>query len=91
MKIGAALVITVLALSWLSPVAVAQGSPQQLPAGDVNHRGETVSPDVIGIVTVLGAYAILWAGFALALKIRALLDDEEEGAGSEAASAPLGA
>jgi len=89
MKSMAVLTILALAFTWVVPVTAAQSTPSALPADDGIPRGETVSPDIIGVIAVLSAYALLWGAFAVALKIRAMLDDDEDGASSEAVSGAI--
>lgn len=89
MKALAVLTVLALAFTWVMPVTAAQSTPSALPAGDGLPRGDTVSPDIIGIIAVLSAYALLWGAFAVALKIRAMLDDDEDGAASEAVSGTI--
>ena len=89
MKAIAFLTSLALALTWVVPVVAAPSTPSALPADDGLPRGDTVSPDIIGIIAVLSAYALLWGAFAVALKIRAMLDDDEDGAASEAVSGTI--
>ena len=89
MKTMTVLTILALAFTWVGPAVAAHNAPPALPAGDGLPRGDTVSPDIIGVIAVLSAYALLWGAFAVALKIRALLDDDEDGSASDSVSGTI--
>jgi hypothetical protein len=89
MKTMAVLTILALVFTWVGPVAAAHNTAPALPAGDGLPRGDTVSPDVIGVIAVLTAYALLWGAFAVALKIRALMVADEDGSASNSVSGTI--
>jgi hypothetical protein len=73
MKIVAVILTVALVWACVAPAVASSPGAETPSRGDIPSRSGVVSPDVIGIITVVAAYAILWTVFAIALKLRRLL------------------
>jgi hypothetical protein len=74
MKAVVLILTLALAFSWVAPATVSASSGGPVTGTSQLICDEMVSPNVIGIVTVIGAYALLWGAFAIALKVKQLVD-----------------